>query len=96
LGRRNKLDVHLRRSYQPEQDVDPATELFYNTFLPILNDDIWHTGTWTQENVFGTSDCWRLMAWSWKHDSRTALVIINYSDTEATGQIKVSLPDGTY
>lgn len=46
LGRKNKLDVHLRRTYQPEQDQDQTTIALYDKFLPILKDDVWHKGSW--------------------------------------------------
>ena len=90
LGRKNKLDVHLRRTYQPEKDQDQATIALYDKFLPILKDNVWHKGDWEQVNVQGTGDSWRLMGWTYDDGSQRVLVVVNYSDTQGTGKIKLS------
>ncbi|CAL5983236.1 Alpha_amylase catalytic region [Hexamita inflata] len=94
LGRKNKLDIHLRRSYDMANDKDEPTIMDYDALLPLLNDSVWHDGTWTYKEVEGTNDCWRLMAWTWETASQSVLVVVNYSDQYATGMVKLDVRNG--
>ncbi|CAL6035862.1 Alpha_amylase catalytic region [Hexamita inflata] len=94
LGRKNKLDIHLRRSYNMNGDKDQPTIMDYDILLPILKDNVWHEGKWTYKDVQGTNDCWRLMAWTWETADQSVLVVVNYSDQYATGMVKLDVPNG--
>jgi len=85
----NKLDVHLRRALS--ENSHPGVQQFYSNFTHILAQPIFHTGQWSYENVFGTGDAWRLMAWKWSLNNKKVLCVINYSDQ--TGNGRVVLPD---
>eukprot|EP00768_Dysnectes_brevis_P002888 gnl/Dysnectes_brevis/2107_a2444_2013.p1 GENE.gnl/Dysnectes_brevis/2107_a2444_2013~~gnl/Dysnectes_brevis/2107_a2444_2013.p1 ORF type:complete len:508 (+),score=96.26 gnl/Dysnectes_brevis/2107_a2444_2013:49-1572(+) len=85
VGKANKLDVHLRRSY--DEPVIEATEDFYRKFLPLLDDPVWHLGVWTYCDVGGSDTDWRLMAWRYEYKSTRILVVVNYSDTSGSGSI---------
>ncbi|MCQ2817026.1 MAG: alpha-amylase family glycosyl hydrolase, partial [archaeon] len=85
---RNKLDVHLRRSYSENKIED--CEKFYKTFFTIFTDEIFKNGEWTYLNVLGDS-AWRLMAWSWVGPSgNKRLVALNFSQEQAGGNIVLS------
>ncbi|CAL6067307.1 Alpha_amylase catalytic region [Hexamita inflata] len=95
LGRKNKLEIHLRRSYNMQKDIDQPTIMDYDILLPILKDPIWHEGEWQYIEINGTDDCWRLMAWNWESKTQNVLVVINYSDEYASGFVKLDVHDGT-
>ncbi|CAL6035770.1 Alpha_amylase catalytic region [Hexamita inflata] len=94
LGRKNKLEIHLRRSYDTAHDVDQPTIMDYDILLPILKDAVWHEGKWTYKDVQGTNDCWRLMAWTWETADQSVLVVVNYSDQMGSGKVRLDVNDG--
>jgi len=87
-GYRNKLDVHLRR--EQSESVVSDVELFYNKFYSITNTDIFNYGTWTYLTVNGSNDSWRLIAYRWSYNNRRLLCVINYSDTQGSGNVVLS------
>lgn len=87
-GYRNKLDVHLRRSYY--ENVNQENKEFYNKFLPILSHEIFKNGNWEFLNIEG-SDSWRLMAWNWKLNDINRLVVVNFAEEKAFGKIKFNI-----
>eukprot|EP00708_Paratrimastix_pyriformis_P002730 GAFH01001483.1.p2 GENE.GAFH01001483.1~~GAFH01001483.1.p2 ORF type:complete len:512 (-),score=112.45 GAFH01001483.1:67-1416(-) len=89
-GKKNKLDVHLRRS--ADEAVNVPVQQFYSKLLNITDAPVFHSGAWrylTCSDFDGTS--WRLMAWSWSMGSEKRLVVVNYSDTK--GIARVRIPD---
>ncbi|CAL5983072.1 Alpha_amylase catalytic region [Hexamita inflata] len=94
LGRKNKLDIHLRRSYNMNGDKDQPTIMDYDILLPILKDNVWHEGKWTYKDVQGTGDCWRLMAWTWETADQSVLVVVNYSDQMGSGKVRLDVNNG--
>jgi len=86
-GFSNRLDIHLRRE-EPEPVVD-YVESFYETFLPVVMDDVFKYGQWTYLNVFGSDDSWRLIAYTWQYGNKKRLCVLNYSDTQGSGKIIV-------
>eukprot|EP01129_Flabellula_baltica_P006511 TRINITY_DN2445_c0_g1_i1.p1 TRINITY_DN2445_c0_g1~~TRINITY_DN2445_c0_g1_i1.p1 ORF type:complete len:519 (-),score=99.77 TRINITY_DN2445_c0_g1_i1:18-1553(-) len=85
-GLYNRLDIHLRRS-APE-GAHPGVRTFYQIFIrDILDREVFHTGSWEYLKVSGTNDCWRLMSWKFETPQERALVVINYSDQQGTGNI---------
>lgn len=82
---KNKLDVHLRRSY-PEPKIDQCMK-FYDKFIPIMNDPIIKEGDWTNKEVQG-DEAWRLMAWTWIGERGDKfLIVLNFSQEKASGTI---------
>ena len=88
LGRRNKLEIHLLRSYQEAVDRDYQTEVFYSKLLPLLNDDIWHNGEWQLLDAASDS----LLAWRWDLGTQVALVVVNYSGADVTSTVSLKAP----
>ena len=86
---KNKLDVHLRRSYN-ENKSDEAIE-FYNKFLPIVNQEIFRNGDYTVIYPEGDSN-WRLICITWKNNDtgEKLLVVVNYTDASGWGLVKLS------
>jgi len=83
----NRLDVHLRRS-KSESGSD-SVRIFYNIFTSILAKHIAFQGTWNYQSVISSGDSWRLMAWKWKKNNEKILCVINYSDQNGSGRIKL-------
>lgn len=91
LGRKNQLEIHLRRSYQNDTDTNSTTVSLYNTLLPRLNDDVWHNGCWALATVSGTNNCGNILAWTWDSANQSVLVVINFSNSTASGQVKLNV-----
>ena len=66
----------------------------YDKLLPKLGDAVWHDGQWTMKTVEG-SDAWKMLAWTWELNNQGVLVVISFSDSSASGQIKLNVPSGT-
>ncbi|KAK2948701.1 putative Calcium/calmodulin-dependent protein kinase kinase 2 [Blattamonas nauphoetae] len=87
-GKANRLHVHLRRS--ADEPVKPTVQEFYNKLLKCLTHDVFHNGKWeyiTLESKDSTE--WRMMAWKWKLGKEKRLCIINFTNEEARGIIKL-------
>lgn len=84
LGYKNKLDVHLRRAVA-ENGTDYA-RWWYSRLLPIINQEIFHSGTWTYLNVNG-NNIGGLLAWKWTNATDRRLVAVNFGSSQAYGQI---------
>ncbi|KAL0233105.1 hypothetical protein GEMRC1_011850 [Eukaryota sp. GEM-RC1] len=91
-GKRNRLDVHLRRS--ASEAVDKAVSQWYNNYLT-SDLSIFKTGKFSPVAVQGTSDCWRLLSWKWTLDSDLVLVVVNYSDNSGSGKISLDIAGET-
>ena len=89
-GYTNKLDVHLRRSRKEGKSSEAMA--FYDKFIPIINDETFKNGDWTNLAVTG-NDAWRLMAWKWSNSStgEKRLVVVDFSEVKAGGN--VIIPD---
>lgn len=100
------LYLFSRRS--ASESSHPGVMSFYSNFTSILSRPIFHMGTWSYMNVFGTGDSWRLMAWKWTLDNKKVLCVINYRcvtlnililtfhshfDSDQVGNGKVACPD---
>jgi len=87
-GYNNKLDVHLRRE-QSESNRNETVQ-FYKTLWNITNDDVFDKGQWKYLQVIGSNDGWRLVAYRWHYLNKKRLVVVNYSDTQGSGNIVLS------
>lgn len=90
-GKKNPLVVQLRRS--ADEPVNQDVQNFYNMFIPIIADPVFHNGKWTYLQVHNSTQSYELLAWKWTDESQNQrrLVVINYSGSQGSGQIR--LPD---
>jgi len=87
-GYKNKLDVHLRREYS--EPAIPDVQNFYSKLLEITSADVFREGTWTYIPVGGNDNAWRLIAYGWEYRDQKRLCVINYSDQNGSGTVKVA------
>mmetsp|Transcript_4552 Transcript_4552/g.17217 ORF Transcript_4552/g.17217 Transcript_4552/m.17217 type:complete len:544 (-) Transcript_4552:601-2232(-) len=82
-GFRNRLLVQLRRSQS--EPVNTHLEDTYAKLLKIIKtEEAFHNGTYTD---LGPNAGDALLAWKYTIDNDKVMVVINFSDTEAYGQI---------
>lgn len=87
-GFKNRLDVHLRRSYA--EPISEETVNFYNKLLPIITSDILKYGTFSLARIYG-DDSFKFIAWKW-NDPEThekLLIIVNFSDGQSNCNIVI-------
>ena len=86
-GRQIHLPVQIRRGKL--EKADPAVASFYSSLLPIINEDIYHSGTWRLKEVFkhieDTNE--NLIAYLWKSDSEIRLTIVNLASKTSSGRL---------
>ncbi|MFF4249971.1 alpha-amylase [Streptomyces sp. NPDC001663] len=91
-GRKVRLPVFLSR--RPQEPVDEQLRAFYAQLLPAaaaVRDGDWHlltTTGWPDNDTHRT-----LLAWSWTGTDSRHVVIVNYSDAPAQGQVPLPWPD---
>ena len=93
-GYKNKLDVHLRRS--KKEDKSTEAETLYNKLIPIIQDETFKNGEWTNLSITG-SDAWRLMAWKWVNNTtgEKRLIVVDFSEVKAGGNVVLSDVSGS-
>eukprot|EP00727_Mastigamoeba_balamuthi_P007160 m51a1_g3064 putative alpha-amylase family protein (521) ;mRNA; r:1006465-1012739 len=91
-GLKYKLDVHLRRSYN--EPAVPEVEEFYRKFTRIMISPAFRDGKWTYVGAFG-NDSPRMLAWRWSSGSDKRIVVINFSDQKAAGNVVLSDVQGS-
>jgi hypothetical protein len=86
-GKQIHLPLQIRQS-KPEA-VDPEIKAFYDKLLPVVNEDIFHIGTWQLKQVLqdGDDTADNLIAHTWKLGDAMRLVIANLSQHPAQGRI---------
>ncbi|MGL4948331.1 MAG: alpha-amylase family glycosyl hydrolase, partial [Mycoplasma sp.] len=89
-GYRNKLEVHLRRSYD-ESKSDEAIA-FYSKFFEVLKNDIFKNGTWMPVHIYD-DDALVLFGWNWTSSQNDDKIwcIINFNVN--TKGARVTVPD---
>jgi hypothetical protein len=91
-GRKVKLPVQLGR--QPEETPDLELRGFYRTLLDSVRDTQFREGAWELCELSGWPDnesFRNLVAWSWTGNGRHHLVVVNLSDRQSQGRIR--MPD---
>jgi len=91
-GNAAKLVAQLRRAEAEQSNV--ALHGQYDRFLDLLKDPVFHKGTWTYIDVPKEGTSWRLLAWRWSLGDTKRLVVVNFSDQEAWGVVKVADAEG--
>ncbi|MGW2519667.1 alpha-amylase [Streptomyces sp. NPDC001617] len=91
-GRTVRPPVFLSR--RPQEPVDEQLRAFYDRLLPAAA--AVRDGDWRLLTVIGWPDNdthHNLLAWSWTGTDTRHLVIVNFSDTPAQGQVPLPWPD---
>ncbi len=86
-GKQIRLPVQIRRS-KPEA-IDPEIKAFYDKLLPVVNEEIFHAGTWQLKEVLPDCDSTfeNLIAYTWKLGKSLRLVVVNLSQHPSGGRI---------
>jgi glycosidase len=86
-GRKIRLPVFLER--RPAEPPDPEIQAFYRMLLNILKSDCLRNGQWRLCEPSGRPDPAgeeNLVAWCWKSDRESCLIVVNLSGKAAQGQ----------
>jgi hypothetical protein len=89
-GRKVKLPVQLGR--QPEEYPDRELRCFYRTLLESVRDARLREGTWNLCELSGWPDnesFRNFAAWAWLGADRHHLIIVNLSDRQSQGRIRM-------
>jgi hypothetical protein len=95
-GRKARLPVFLGR--RPVESLDPDVKDFYDRLLAILGSDCLRNGQWRLCERIGRRDPAgneKLVAWSWRNEKESWLIIVNLSDAPAQGQVRPAWNDPT-
>ncbi|HEY5395654.1 MAG TPA: alpha-amylase family glycosyl hydrolase [Trebonia sp.] len=98
-GRRVRPPVFLAR--RPEEPLDQELAAWYRDLLDVVAERRVRTGAWQLLEVAGWPDNEsgrNLIAWSWTPgadaaDARRHVIVVNLSETEAQGRIRLPWPD---
>jgi hypothetical protein len=89
-GRKVRLPVFLCR--RPVEPVDPDLPGFYQTLLKAASREGMRKGTWQLCERTGWPDnaSYRnLLAWCWRSAGEYHLIVVNFSDSSAQGQVRL-------
>jgi glycosidase len=96
-GHQVRIPVFLARD--PEANpLDAGLADWYRQFVDTISSRQVRTGEWQSHAVEGWPDnqsCENLLAWSWSgdQDAPRHLIVVNFSDAPAQGQVQLSWPD---
>jgi glycosidase len=98
-GRRVRPPVFLAR--RPDEPLDPELASWYRALVDTVAEDQVRTGMWQLLEIAGWPDNQsgrNLIAWSWTPgadaaDARRHVVVVNLSQTQAQGQVRLPWPD---
>ena len=85
-GLKNKLDVHLRRSYKEE--ISDLTVKHYDNLLSIIKDDAFKSQSYYFVYNINGYDAWRFIGFIRK-DINSYLIVVNYSDNYACANVPI-------
>jgi len=73
---------------------DPFMRKFYGKISKITDHPAFHGGEWNliEPRSAGNESFGNLLCWSWNQRRTYKLIVINYSDSRATGRIPVNVP----
>ncbi|MFA6102035.1 MAG: alpha-amylase family glycosyl hydrolase [Victivallaceae bacterium] len=89
-GRKARVPVFLER--RPEEETNKELAVFYKNLLAETDNDVFRNGNWQRCEIRGCTDDnihKNLLAWTWQKDGMSYLIIINYSDSESRGMIRL-------
>jgi hypothetical protein len=93
-GREIRLPVQLGR--RPEERVDPELAVFYRTLLRIARSSAFREGEWRLCEIAGWPDnstMRNLLAWCRRSGEERFLVVVNVSDQESQGLVRLPWMD---
>jgi glycosidase len=89
-GKKVRLPVFLRR--RPAEPQYPEHELFYQSLLELIQNEVIALGDWQLQKPEGWNDnqsCRNILAWRWKKDNKVILVAVNFSSSASQGLIRM-------
>jgi glycosidase len=93
-GRRVRPPVFLAR--RPYEEPDPTALGFYERLLAGVRDSVFRTGEWQlcEPSGWEGNDGWEnLVGWAWRDDQPRKLIVVNLSDSFASGHVAVPWDD---
>jgi len=87
-GFSKKLGVQVRRAVAEQPSF--ALHAQYTKLLSVLASPVFHHGTWSYISIPKDGTGWRLMAWRWSYGDSKRLVVINFSEAQAWGNVQVA------
>jgi hypothetical protein len=86
-GRKIKMPIQIRQTKLEAVDLD--IQAFYSLLLAVVNEPIFHIGSWRLKEVFEDADDTfeNLIAYLWKVGDELELVIINLDHIAARGRV---------
>jgi len=92
-GEKIKLPVQLGR--EPDEEINPEIQIFYNLLLTITKSKIFKSGDWNLINVFtaGEDDKTHknILAWEWKYKNERRIVFVNYSNITSVCKARLDI-----
>ena len=89
-GRKVRPPVFLGR--RPDEAVDQELQGFYKKLLAAINHPVFRGGDWQLCERTGWPDnqsFLSLVAWSWRKEDERYLIVINLSESQAQGQVRI-------
>jgi hypothetical protein len=88
-GKKIRLPLQIRRA-KPEP-VDPEINAFYGKLLPLVNEEIFHAGSFKLKTIFSNRDdtSTNLIAYTWSLGKAFRLVVVNLSQFPSCGRIPI-------
>jgi hypothetical protein len=93
-GRKVRLPVFLRR--HRKEAVNQELQCFYQQLLDATDEPCFRDGHWALCGRSGWPDngtFQNLLAWSWLKDNQRYLIVVNFGDNQAQGQLRLPWPD---
>lgn len=93
-GRRFKIPVQLGRG--PDEPADLELQAFYHQLLKCIDTPSLRSGQWQLCEASGWPDnqtCRNLVAWSWHHQKKRCLIVVNFSAHRSQGRIRLPWKD---
>lgn len=89
-GRKVRPPVFLGR--RPEEPVDEELQAFYKKLLTAIDGPVFRQGEWSICERTGWPDnpsFLNLVAWSWRKEDERYLIVVNLSESQAQGQVRI-------
>ncbi|MFA6294205.1 MAG: alpha-amylase family glycosyl hydrolase [Victivallales bacterium] len=89
-GRKVRVPVFLGR--RPSETLSASISDFYQNLISAIDNDMFRNGCWQLCEIRGWPDngsCRNLLAWTWQKDKDRYLVIVNFSNANSQGMVRV-------
>jgi hypothetical protein len=93
-GCKTRVPVFLGR--RPKEMTNKELAVFYQNLLAQTDKDVFKNGSWQSCEICGCTDGGihrNMLSWTWRKDSVSYLIVINYSDSESKGMLKLHWKD---